>query len=309
VTHEIREVESSVGEVVDPLERVRAMATEATSDLSVAEPETVFPGNGVPAESATEVVAGIDGAAIPAQEPVPGNCRGARSLMAEEQETFLSHLVELRDRLIRDPDRGRHRIRAAGLLRPRALFVARRALAGNPAGGRPDDRHRRGRRIPGADEGRADGRLPGRCCPTCCIRSGLSSRPGLYAHEKKLAIPLLVASVLLFFIGMAFAYFAFFPMVFGFMAKFAPEGVAWMTDIEKYFSFVLTMFLAFGVTFEVPVIVIVLVKVGIVDVVKLREWRPYVIVGAFVVGAVFTPPDVISQFMMAVPLWLLYELG
>jgi sec-independent protein translocase protein TatC len=115
--------------------------------------------------------------------------------------------------------------------------------------------------------------------------------------------------VLLFFIGMAFAYFAFFPMVFGFMSQFAPEGVAWMTDIEKYFSFVLTMFLAFGVTFEVPVIVIVLVKVGIVDVVKLREWRPYVIVGAFVVGAVFTPPDVISQFMMAVPLWLLYELG
>jgi sec-independent protein translocase protein TatC len=133
--------------------------------------------------------------------------------------------------------------------------------------------------------------------------------PGLYAHEKKLAIPLLIASVFLFFIGMAFAYFAFFPMVFGFMSQFAPEGVAWMTDIEKYFSFVLTMFLAFGVTFEVPVIVIVLVKVGIVDVVKLREWRPYVIVGAFVVGAVFTPPDVISQFMMAVPLWLLYELG
>jgi sec-independent protein translocase protein TatC len=88
--------------------------------------------------------------------------------------------------------------------------------------------------------------------------------PGLYAHEKKLAIPLMVASILLFFIGMAFAYFAFFPMVFGFMAKFAPDGVAWMTDIEKYFSFVLTMFLAFGVTFEVPVIVIVLVKIGLV---------------------------------------------
>ena len=98
-------------------------------------------------------------------------------------------------------------------------------------------------------------------------------------------------------------------MVFGFMSKFAPDGVAWMTDIEKYFSFVLTMFMAFGITFEVPIIVIVLVKVGVVDVVKLREWRPYVIVGAFVVGAVFTPPDVISQFMMAVPLWLLYELG
>jgi sec-independent protein translocase protein TatC len=93
------------------------------------------------------------------------------------------------------------------------------------------------------------------------------------------------------------------------MAQFAPEGVAWMTDIEKYFSFVLTMFLAFGVTFEVPIVVIVLVKIGLVDVIKLREWRPYVIVGAFVIGAIFTPPDVISQFMMAVPLWLLYELG
>jgi sec-independent protein translocase protein TatC len=97
--------------------------------------------------------------------------------------------------------------------------------------------------------------------------------------------------------------------VFGFMSKFAPEGVAWMTDIEKYFSFVLTMFMAFGITFEVPIIVIVLVKIGVVDVAKLREWRPYVIVGAFVVGAVFTPPDVISQFMLAMPMWLLYELG
>lgn len=133
--------------------------------------------------------------------------------------------------------------------------------------------------------------------------------PGLYAHEKKFAVPMLIASVLLFFMGMAFAYFAFFPMVFGFMAKFAPVGVAWMTDIEKYFSFVLTMFLAFGATFEVPVVVIVLVKMGLVSIEKLREWRPYVIVGAFVVGAIFTPPDVISQFMMAVPMWLLFELG
>jgi sec-independent protein translocase protein TatC len=133
--------------------------------------------------------------------------------------------------------------------------------------------------------------------------------PGLYAHEKKFAVPVLVASVLLFFTGMAFAYFAFFPMVFGFMAKFAPTGVAWMTDIEKYFSFVLTMFLAFGATFEVPVVVVVLVKMGLVKIETLREWRPYVIVGAFVIGAVFTPPDVISQCMMAIPMWLLFEFG
>ena len=133
--------------------------------------------------------------------------------------------------------------------------------------------------------------------------------PGLYTHEKKLVVPLVVASVLLFFSGMSFAYFLVFPTVFGFMASVAPEGVAWMTDIEKYLSFVLTTFLAFGVTFEVPVIVIVLVRMGVVSIAKLKEIRPYVIVGAFIIGAIFTPPDVISQIMLAVPLWLLYEVG
>ncbi|HRE86301.1 MAG: twin-arginine translocase subunit TatC [Candidatus Accumulibacter sp.] len=133
--------------------------------------------------------------------------------------------------------------------------------------------------------------------------------PGLYAHEKKLALPLVGVSVFLFFVGMAFAYFLVFPTVFGFMAKVAPEGVAWMTDIEKYLSFVMTTFIAFGVTFEVPVLVVVLVYAGIVDLAKLKEWRPYVIVGSFVVAAVFTPPDVISQLMMAIPMCLLFELG
>ncbi len=133
--------------------------------------------------------------------------------------------------------------------------------------------------------------------------------PGLYAHEKRLALPLVATSVLLFFVGMAFAYFLVFPTVFGFMSKIAPEGVAWMTDIDKYLSFVLSTFLAFGVTFEVPVVVVVLVRMGIVPLEKLKEWRPYVIVGAFVVGAIFTPPDVISQLFLAVPLCLLYELG
>jgi sec-independent protein translocase protein TatC len=133
--------------------------------------------------------------------------------------------------------------------------------------------------------------------------------PGLYAHEKKLVLPLVVASSVLFFIGMAFAYFLVFPVIFKFMASIAPQGVAWMTDIEKYLSFALTTFVAFGVTFEVPVIVIVLVRAGLVSIEKLKEARPYVIVGAFVVGAIFTPPDVISQLMLAVPLCLLYELG
>jgi len=133
--------------------------------------------------------------------------------------------------------------------------------------------------------------------------------PGLYAHEKRFALPLLVTSTLLFFVGMAFAYFLVFPVVFGFITKVAPEGVAVMTDIGKYLDFVITLFIAFGITFEVPVAVVLLAKIGLVSVEKLREARPYVVVGAFVVGAIFTPPDVISQFMLAVPLWLLYELG
>ena len=133
--------------------------------------------------------------------------------------------------------------------------------------------------------------------------------PGLYAHEKKLVLPLIVASTLLFFCGMAFAYFVVFPVVFGFIVAAAPQGVAVMTDIDKYLGFVLGMFMAFGITFQVPVAVVVLVRMGMVSVAKLREIRSYVIVGAFVVGAIFTPPDVVSQFMLAIPLWLLYEAG
>ncbi|HEY3554690.1 MAG TPA: twin-arginine translocase subunit TatC [Casimicrobiaceae bacterium] len=133
--------------------------------------------------------------------------------------------------------------------------------------------------------------------------------PGLYQHEKRLALPVLVSSVLFFAIGMCFAYFVVFPVAFGFFAGYTPAGVQMMTDIDKYLSFVLTMFIAFGITFETPVVVVVLVRMRVVTVEKLRSFRPYVIVGAFVVGAIFTPPDVISQSLLAVPLWLLYELG
>lgn len=133
--------------------------------------------------------------------------------------------------------------------------------------------------------------------------------PGLYAHEKKLVWPLVVASTILFLCGMAFAYFLVFPVVFGFITGVAPEGVAVMTDINKYLDFVLTMFLAFGITFEVPVAVILLVRMGAVTIAQLKEARPYVVVGAFVIGAIFTPPDVISQVLLALPLWLLYEAG
>lgn len=133
--------------------------------------------------------------------------------------------------------------------------------------------------------------------------------PGLYAHEKRLGLPLVVGSTVLFLAGMAFCYFFVFGTVFKFIAQFAPKSITPAPDIEQYLAFVMSMFLAFGITFEVPVIVIVLVKLGIVDVAKLKEARPYVIVGAFVIAAVVTPPDVVSQLMLAVPMCLLYELG
>ena len=133
--------------------------------------------------------------------------------------------------------------------------------------------------------------------------------PGLYEHEKKLALPLVIASTVLFLSGVAFCYYIVFVRVFTFIHNFAPKSITPAPDIEAYFSFVITMFLAFGVTFEIPIVVILLVRMGLVSVEKLRDARPYVIVGAFVVAAVVTPPDVLSQFMLALPMCLLYEAG
>ena len=133
--------------------------------------------------------------------------------------------------------------------------------------------------------------------------------PGLYAHEKKLMVPVITASSILFLAGMAFAYFAVFPVVFGFIVGSAPVGVAVMTDIAEYLDFVMTLFMAFGLAFEVPIAVVLIARFGWVTIAQLKEARSYVIVGAFVIGAIFTPPDIISQFMLAVPLWLLYEAG
>jgi sec-independent protein translocase protein TatC len=133
--------------------------------------------------------------------------------------------------------------------------------------------------------------------------------PGLYKHEKKLAAPLIASSVLMFALGMAYCYFVVFGLVFKFIAGFAPASVAVSPDIEAYFGFVMGMFLAFGLTFEVPIIVVLLARFGIADVQKLKQARPYVIVGAFIIAAVFTPPDVLSQLLLAIPLCLLYELG
>ncbi len=133
--------------------------------------------------------------------------------------------------------------------------------------------------------------------------------PGLYTHEKRLLVPLLVSALVLFFTGMAFAYFAVFPVVFGFIVASTPEGVAVMTDIAEYLDFVMGMFMAFGFAFEVPVAVVLMALMGWVNLSQLKEARAYVVVGAFVLGAIFTPPDIVSQFMLAIPLWLLYEAG
>jgi len=226
----------------------------------------------------------------------------------EAQESFISHLVELRDRLIR------------ALLAVFVVFLllvnwARdiyTLLAAPMLAALPDGGHMIATDVVGAFF------VPIKvtmmvafliALPYVLYQAWAFVAPGLYAHEKQLALPIVAASVLLFFIGMAFAYFIVFPAVFGFINAFAPDGVAVMTDIEKYLSFVITTFLAFGITFEVPVVVIVLVRMGLVGVEKLQEFRPYMIVGAFIVAAIVTPPDVLSQFLLAVPMWLLYELG
>jgi sec-independent protein translocase protein TatC len=224
------------------------------------------------------------------------------------QDTFISHLVELRDRLLRAI--------LAVILVFLCLFywakdlyalLAKPLLAALPVGGQMIATDVVGVFL-----------VPIKVAflvsfiialPYVLYQAWAFVAPGLYANEKRLVLPLVFASSVLFMMGMAFAYFLVFPVVFKFMASIAPEGVAWMTDIDKYLSFVLTTFIAFGVTFEVPVLVIVLVRVGVISVEKLKEIRPYVIVGAFVVGAIFTPPDVISQIMLALPLWFLYELG
>jgi sec-independent protein translocase protein TatC len=224
------------------------------------------------------------------------------------EETFISHLVELRDRLLR--------IIGAVLLVFLCLaywasdiysLLARPLLAALPSGGSMIATDVVGVFLVPVKVTLLVAFLI--ALPYVLYQVWAFVAPGLYAHEKRLALPLVVTSSALFFCGMAFAYFVVFPSVFRFMAAIAPQGVAWMTDIEKYFSFVLTMFLAFGATFETPVAVVLLVRMGVVSVEKLKQARSYVIVGAFVVGAIFTPPDVVSQLLLAVPLCLLYEVG
>lgn len=133
--------------------------------------------------------------------------------------------------------------------------------------------------------------------------------PGLYSHEKRLAVPLLVSSVFLFYCGIAFAYFVVFPLLFAFFIAIAPEGVAVMTDIGQYLDFIIAIFFAFGIAFEVPVATFLLILAGATTADSMARKRPYIIVGAFVIGMLLTPPDVISQSLLAVPMWALFEIG
>ncbi len=225
-----------------------------------------------------------------------------------EQETFISHLIELRDRLL-------HALIAIGVAfipcfvfaRDLYTLLATPLIAKLPAGSQMIATDVTGAFFVPLKVAMMVAFLI--ALPYVLYQVWAFVAPGLYQNEKKLAIPLIVTSTLLFFVGMAFAYFAVFPMVFKFVVGYTPEGVAMMTDINHYLSFVLSLFLAFGVTFETPVAVIILVRMGIVTVEKLREIRPYVVVGAFVIGAIFTPPDIVSQFMLAIPIWILYEVG
>jgi len=229
--------------------------------------------------------------------------------MADEiQETFLSHLIELRQRLVRA-------LLAVGILFiPAFIFSAELYdyLAAPLVSA-----------LPQGSKMIATGvitpfLIPMKIAAMAAFLVALPYvlyevwafvAPGLYAHEKRLVLPLVVSSTLLFFAGMAFCYFLVFRKVFDFIAGFAPKSVSVAPDIEAYFNFVLGMFIAFGLAFEVPVVVVVLVLTNLVTVEQLREFRGYVIVAIFVVAAIVTPPDVVSQISLAVPMCLLYEVG
>jgi sec-independent protein translocase protein TatC len=226
----------------------------------------------------------------------------------DSQETFLSHLIELRTRLVRS-------LLAVGILFiPAFLFsaelydlLAMPLVAALPQGSKMI-----------ATGVITPFLIPMKIAAMAAFLVALPYilyevwafvAPGLYAHEKRLVLPLVVSSTLLFFAGMAFCYFVVFHKVFAFISGFAPKSVSVAPDIEAYFNFVLGMFIAFGLAFEVPVVVVVLVMTGLISVEQLKEFRGYVIVAIFVVAAIVTPPDVVSQISLAVPMCLLYELG
>ncbi|HSN19076.1 MAG TPA: twin-arginine translocase subunit TatC [Usitatibacter sp.] len=226
----------------------------------------------------------------------------------DAQETFLSHLIELRQRLVRS-------LLAVGIVAMPMLYfsselydiLAMPLIHSLPQGSRMI-----------ATGVITPFLIPMKIAlmaaflvslPYVLYQAWAFVAPGLYSHEKRLALPLVVSSTLLFIVGMLFCYFVVFRKVFAFIAHFAPKSISVAPDIEAYFNFVLGMFLAFGLAFEVPVVVVVLVLTGLVTVEQLREWRGYVVVAIFVVAAIVTPPDVVSQISLAVPMCLLYEAG
>ena len=226
----------------------------------------------------------------------------------EAQETFLSHLIELRERLVRS-------LLVFGIACIPAMYFSSELydLLAMPLIGS----------LPQGSRMIATGvitpfLIPMKIAfmaaflvvlPYVLYQAWAFVAPGLYAHEKRLVLPLVVSSTILFLAGMAFCYFIVFQRVFGFIARFAPKSISVAPDIEAYFNFVLGMFVAFGLAFEVPVVVVVLVLAGIVNVEQLRAWRGYVIVVIFIVAAIVTPPDVVSQISLAVPMCVLYEVG
>ncbi len=228
--------------------------------------------------------------------------------MQEIQETFLSHLIELRERLVRS-------LVAIGILLVPALYFSSELydlLAQPLMSTLPPGAHMIATGvitpflIPMKIAAMAAfmGALP-----YVLYQAWAFVAPGLYAHEKKLALPLIVSSTFLFFCGMAFCYFIVFGRVFAFIAKFAPQSVSVAPDIEAYFNFVLGMFLAFGLAFEVPVVVVLLVLTGIINTAQLREFRGYVVVAIFTLAAFITPPDAVSMISLAIPMCILYEVG
>lgn len=226
----------------------------------------------------------------------------------DSTQTFISHLVELRDRLIRSI--------VAVLLVFLGLAYFANTIYAFLAG--PLLRHMPSGTQMIAIEVASPFLTPFKltlvvsvfaAMPYVLYQAWAFIAPGLYRHERRLAFPLLLASVMLFYTGIAFAYFVVFPLLFAFLSAAAPPGVTVMTDISHYLDFVLTIFFAFGVAFEVPIAAILLVWSGVVTRESLSDKRPYIIVLAFVIGMVLTPPDVVSQTLLAVPMWLLFEAG
>ena len=235
-----------------------------------------------------------------ASDPQPGG--------TTNEQPFLTHLMELRDRLLR--------IIIAIVLVTLVLLPFANPLFSALAG--PLMRHMPENSSMIATAVASPFLIPMKlalilaifvCVPYLLYQIWGFIAPGLYRHEKRMALPLLISSTLLFYLGGAFAYFVVFPLVFAFLAATPPEGVTIMTDISNYLDFVLTLTFAFGAAFEVPVATFVLVLMGVTSPKALADKRPYVIVGAFVIGAILTPPDAVTQTMLAVPMWLLFELG